>query len=256
MREKYKRVSEQPTKTAGISSSNNSYDSGLTLKQLLLWTTMLNVVFFLGGSIFTATKVSSIQDRYNQAEIKIEEAQKQYSDAKKRLESVSLLERNVTQRLNQISENGEKLQNKLDSQYQLVVRKRDDVTERMNVYLKESDLELKKVANQLIKKLNGDIKVQVTSIEQIKEDIKLVKEKAIESDEEIIGIQKEVAEQLDTLDAIKTELKDKIDTFSNQSNVSIIQVWNMSDILLRCLLVLFPTIVILLLTIILKKRSK
>ncbi|WP_133150083.1 hypothetical protein, partial [Vibrio splendidus] len=133
MKEKINTISGQNTETGETPSSNNASDSGLTIKQLLLWTTMLNVVLFLGGSIFTATKVSSIQDRYNQAEIKIEEAQKQYSDAKKKLESVSLLERNVTQRLNQISENGENLQSKLDAQYQLVIRKRDDVTERMNV---------------------------------------------------------------------------------------------------------------------------
>uniref|UniRef100_UPI0012FFEC11 hypothetical protein n=1 Tax=Vibrio splendidus TaxID=29497 RepID=UPI0012FFEC11 len=129
------------------------------------------------------------------------------------------------------------------------------VTERMNVYLKESDLELKKVANQLIKKLNGDIKVQVTSIELIKDDIKLVKEKATKSDEKIVGIQEEITKQLDSLDAIKTELKDKIDTFSNQSNVSIIQIWNMSDILLKCFLVLFPVFIILLLVILFKKRG-
>jgi hypothetical protein len=239
-----------------VSSRDNSSDVGITLKQLLVWVTFLNIVLFLGGTIFTAFKVASIQERYNQAEVKIVEAQKKYSEAKQALDSVTRLEITVKNRLNEIANLSEVRQKQLneksrihsqslntiltksDEQYQLLVQKRADISERMSDYLKETDLELQRAANQLTVKLESDIEVQSTSLELINKDIELVKKNSDESQKLIEGLQNNIDMQLESFKGIEVALIAKLDTLTGRNVVTITHLWAVADIWLKGLLLL------------------
>ncbi|BCD97428.1 hypothetical protein [Marinagarivorans cellulosilyticus] len=227
-------------------------------KQFLMWATALNVALFLGGTIYTGVQVTSIQERYGQAVAQIGEAQQKYTEAKLALDSVERLEVTVKNRLDQIARDGEALRKQLgeesrahkeslsrlledsDKQYDMLVKKRSDITERMSDYLNETDVELKRTASRLTAKLENDIELQSSAIELIKTDIASVKQDAGSSQKEINALRKTIEDQLKSFEQLETQLKTELDKLVGKGVVTLSHFWRGTDVWLKLLVLGVP----------------
>jgi hypothetical protein len=73
------------------SISNKTPDLfNISSSQLLLYITLINIVLFLGGTLFMAIKVPSVLEKYNEAEAKFREAEARYDSADFMLKNTKL----------------------------------------------------------------------------------------------------------------------------------------------------------------------
>ena len=241
-----------PTPAQGISA--------LTPWQLLVSLTLLNVILFLGGAIYTGVQVDSIQQRYQEATNIINDAESKYREAETSLELVRAEETRIKNRLATIAQTNEETLEDLerrsaesrdrisemlgeaDTQLDALKIRRTKISESMTLYLDETTEELKEIASEVTAKLEDDLNFKSRDIDRVANEIRdlgnhidTVSIQISNRGQEAANLRASIDLDIRELNGVKRQLEDRL---TGGDKLSVFEAWSSSDGWLRTFLVL------------------
>lgn len=233
-------------------------------RTLLFSITLLNVIFFVGGTVYTSLQVLSIQERYEEAFIKITEAKQKYNQAEQGLRSIKIIEIATKNRLLEIERLAENLiltleekskegfikvreiQGKSQNELELLRKSRATITASMNSYKDNTEEELKKIADQVALNLERDIefnreeiKRKQSIIKNLGIDIQSLARNVGEKSQEISIIQTDIKNQLELANSLNKNFTNEIEAITKTDKITFLLLWSVTDIWVKSVFGLF-----------------
>ena len=222
-------------------------------RYILLAITAINVIIFVGGTVYTGLQVSSIQQRYDEASLKILDAKQKYDEADSKLRSVQVVLNDAQQQaikmLSDVKERvatsaGEIASIKEQSKGVLdALRKSSaDTLSEMNGYRKDTEYALQQAAAQVAQKLEGEIQYNKAAIEEKQASVDDLGLKISELSAEVAakklqleGVQLDLKNQLDEAGRLNADFGAAIRSIVGSGEITIPMLWKASSIWLKVL---------------------
>jgi len=169
-------INVTPTSYPSSFPNNSNGDSALDLfkispSKVLLSITLINIMLFIGGTLFTTIEVPSILKKYDEAEAKFKEAKAQYDSADFMLKTAKLDYQFKQQEIENIK--SEILQKK-----EAILNSLSNDTLQINADIKNIDTKLTLLSNQ-VKGLNKDEEKYEKSLKELNESITKLQENKV-----------------------------------------------------------------------------
>jgi DNA repair exonuclease SbcCD ATPase subunit len=208
-------------------------------RSILVFVTMLNIVLFIGGTVYTGIQVASIQKRYEEASTKILEAKQKYDEADSKLKAIQAILGDTQRQSEQLLANVTKsasssaneittIKEKAEGQFELLKKNSVATIAAMNSYRRDTEAALSKAADEVAEKIEQKIRFNKKAIENKQHEIddlgQQIKGLSAEVEVkklELKKIQNGLSDQLDLANRLNSEFTNTIKSISHSDKLTI-----------------------------------
>lgn len=227
-------------------------------RAILISITLLNIALFIGGTVYTGVQVKSIQERYEEASVKIADAKRKYDEAALNLQSIQVvadqakasignIQKQTSDLLSDLQkrakDNGNEIaaiKSQADQELDLVKKRGASTIARMNSYQEDAEAALAKAAKEVGLRIEKEIRVNTASIEAKQASIdglglriEGLSAEVKKKDLEIATVRKGLEDQLDTAKALNVQFTSKVREIARTDKVTIPVAYSITDIWLK-----------------------
>lgn len=233
--------------------NENSRQLYFSPRYILLAITTINVIIFIGGTVYTGLQVSSIQQRYDEASLKILDAKQKYDEADSKLRSIQVVlnevERQSVEMLFNVKErvatSAGEIANIKEQSARVLDALREgsaDTLSAINDYRKDTEHALEQAATQVARKLEGEIQYNKKAIEEKQASIDDLGLKISELSAEVAvkklqleGVQLDLKNQLDEAGRLNADFSTAVRSIIGSGEITMPMLWKASSIWLKIL---------------------
>lgn len=223
-------------------------------RSILAFVTILNIVLFIGGTVYTGIQVPSIQKRYEEASTKILEAKQKYGEADSKLKAIQTilgdtqrqsaeLLASVTKRAATSADEIADIKDKSEGQFELLKKKTVAIVTAMSGYQRDTEASLAKAADEVAVKIEQKILSNKKAIEDKQHEIDGLSQqiKGLSAEVEVkrlelAKIQKGLSDQLDLANRLNSEFTNTIKSVAQSGKLTIPLAFTLTSIWLKVLI--------------------